>query len=84
MNISIRKAQKEDASQIAELFMLAWPVEDIMNSNITLNTNLMLQTSHLVSQINVCKDIRIYNLIKIEINAALISANFYICKDLIF
>ena len=31
--INIRKAQKEDASQIAELFMLAWPVEDIMNSN---------------------------------------------------
>ena len=30
--INIRKAQKEDASQIAELFMLAWPVEDIMNS----------------------------------------------------
>ena len=84
MNISIRKAQKEDASQIAELFMLAWPVEDIMNSNITLNTNLMLQTSHLVSQIIVCNDIRIYNLIKIEINAALISANFYICKVLIF
>ena len=31
--INIRKAQKEDASQIAELFMLAWPVEDILNSN---------------------------------------------------
>ena len=31
--INIRKAQKEDASQIVELFMLAWPVEDIMNSN---------------------------------------------------
>ena len=31
--ISIRKAKKEEASQIVELFMLAWPVEDIMNSN---------------------------------------------------
>ena len=31
--ISIRKAQKEDASQIAELFMLAWPVEDILEAN---------------------------------------------------
>lgn len=30
---NIRKAKKEDAPQIAELFMLAWPVEDIMNSN---------------------------------------------------
>lgn len=29
----IRKAGKEEASQIAELFMLAWPVEDIMESN---------------------------------------------------
>jgi DNA-3-methyladenine glycosylase I len=31
--ISIRKAKKEEASQIVELFMLAWPVKDIMNSN---------------------------------------------------
>ena len=29
----IRRAQKEEASQIAELFMLAWPVEDILKSN---------------------------------------------------
>ena len=33
MNITIRKAKKEDASQIAELFMLAWPVEEILESN---------------------------------------------------
>lgn len=33
MNITIRKAKKEDASQIAELFMLAWPVDDILESN---------------------------------------------------
>ena len=31
--ISIRKAHKEDAQQIAELFMLAWPVEDILEAN---------------------------------------------------
>jgi ribosomal protein S18 acetylase RimI-like enzyme len=31
--LSIRKAKKEDASQIAELFMLAWPVEDILEAN---------------------------------------------------
>ena len=30
--INIRKAKKEDAQQIAELFMLAWPVDDILNS----------------------------------------------------
>ena len=31
--IFIRKAHKKEASKIAELFMLAWPVEDIMESN---------------------------------------------------
>lgn len=29
----IRKARKEEAAQIAELFMLAWPVEEILKSN---------------------------------------------------
>ena len=29
----IRRARKEEAAQIAELFMLAWPVEEIMKSN---------------------------------------------------
>ena len=29
----IRRARKEEAAQIAELFMLAWPVEEIMESN---------------------------------------------------
>ena len=29
----IRRARKEEATQIAELFMLAWPVEDILESN---------------------------------------------------
>ena len=29
----IRKATKEEAVQIAELFMLAWPVEEILESN---------------------------------------------------
>ena len=29
----IRRARKEDAAQIAELFMLAWPVEEILQSN---------------------------------------------------
>ena len=32
-DIIIRKAKKEEASQIAELFMLAWPVEDILEAN---------------------------------------------------
>lgn len=32
MNITIRKARKEDAPQIAELIMLAWPVDDILDS----------------------------------------------------
>ena len=32
-NIIIRPAHKDEASQIAELFMLAWPVEDILESN---------------------------------------------------
>ena len=31
--VMIRKADKEEASQIAELFMLAWPVEEILDSN---------------------------------------------------
>ena len=29
----IRRARKEEAAQIAELFMLAWPVEEILQSN---------------------------------------------------
>ena len=29
----IRKAHRDEASQIAELFLLAWPVEQIMESN---------------------------------------------------
>ena len=33
MNINIRKAHKEEAQQIAELFMLAWPVDEILESN---------------------------------------------------
>ncbi len=32
-NIIIRYANKDEASQIAELFMLAWPVEEILESN---------------------------------------------------
>lgn len=32
MEITIRKACKEDASQIAELIMMAWPVDDILDS----------------------------------------------------
>ena len=32
-DITIRKAKKEEASQIAEFFMLAWPVEDILQDN---------------------------------------------------
>ena len=32
MNIIIRQARKEEASQIAELFMLAWPVDEILDS----------------------------------------------------
>lgn len=31
--IMIRKAHRDEASQIAELFLLAWPVEQIMESN---------------------------------------------------
>ena len=33
MDIIIRQARKEEASQIAELFMLAWPVDEILESN---------------------------------------------------
>ena len=33
MNVIIRQAFKEEAVQIAELFMLAWPVEEILESN---------------------------------------------------
>lgn len=33
MNIIIRKALKKEAPYIAELFMLAWPVEEILDSN---------------------------------------------------
>lgn len=32
-DIIIRQARKEEAAQIAELFMLAWPVEQILESN---------------------------------------------------
>ena len=32
MNVTIRQARKEEASQIAELFMLAWPVDEILDS----------------------------------------------------
>lgn len=31
--IIIRKAQREEASQIAGIFMLAWPVDEILESN---------------------------------------------------
>ena len=33
MNVIIRQARKEEASQIAELFMMAWPVDEILVSN---------------------------------------------------
>ena len=33
MRTMIRRARKEEAVQIAQLFMLAWPVEEIMESN---------------------------------------------------
>ena len=33
MNVTIRQARKEEAPQIAELFLLAWPVEEILDSN---------------------------------------------------
>ena len=33
MDVIIRQACKEEASQIAKLFMLAWPVDDILESN---------------------------------------------------
>ena len=33
MNIIIRQARKEEASQIAELFLMAWPVDEIIESN---------------------------------------------------
>ena len=33
MNYIIRTATKEEAAQIAELFMLAWPVDEILKSN---------------------------------------------------
>lgn len=33
MNIIVRQARKEEASLIAELFMLAWPVDEILESN---------------------------------------------------
>ena len=33
MDIIIRQARKEEASQIAKLFMLAWPLDEILESN---------------------------------------------------
>lgn len=33
MSVIIRKAQKEEAQQIAGLFILAWPVDEILKSN---------------------------------------------------
>ena len=33
MDIIIRQAHKEEAAQIAELFMMAWPVDEILDSN---------------------------------------------------
>ena len=33
MDVIIRQARKEEASQIAELFVLAWPVDEILESN---------------------------------------------------
>ena len=33
MNVTIRQARKNEASQIAELFMLAWPVDEILEPN---------------------------------------------------
>ena len=33
LQVIIRKAKKEEASQITELFMLAWPVDEILESN---------------------------------------------------
>ena len=33
MDMIIRQARKEEASQIAELFMMAWPVDEILKSN---------------------------------------------------
>ena len=33
MNIVIRKAHREEASLIADLFMMAWPVDEILDSN---------------------------------------------------
>ena len=33
MDVIIRQARKEEASQIAKLFMLAWPVDEILESN---------------------------------------------------
>ena len=33
MDVIIRQARKEEASQIAELFMLAWPVDEIIEFN---------------------------------------------------
>ena len=33
MNVIIRNARKEEAAKIAELFILAWPVEAILESN---------------------------------------------------
>ena len=32
-NLIIRKARKEEAAQIAELFLLAWPVDEIASSS---------------------------------------------------
>ena len=33
MDVIIRQARKDEASQIAKLFMLAWPVDEILESN---------------------------------------------------
>ena len=40
-NLTIRKARKEEAAQLAELFLLAWPVEEIMQTSGTTYQQLL-------------------------------------------
>ena len=48
-NLIIRMARKEEAAQIAELFLLAWPVEEIMQSSGSTYQQLHESVTHIAS-----------------------------------
>ena len=48
-NLTIRNARKDDAAQIAELFLLAWPVDEIMQSSGSTYEQLLDSVTHIAS-----------------------------------